>query len=390
MSYAGNTPSNLTVLRLEARKSFSLTLAIKDERERPVDITGCTFEFVMKRQPLQRTGSSDDDNLVVNSAGVITDAAEGGARFNLQASDLSAAQGSEYPFAIVMRTSEGYSAVIVKGIVDLQENTEYESVLFDFDVDEVQPEQGIEVLLRDMVTIEVRVGGMLPPGMNYMTDQEKADLAELVDKWMDVVLGTAAFKNVEFFARAEQGVPEGGLKGRVLKKRTNTSFDMEWMPEQGSGGGADIEITDHDIYTLMVITQNENGLDGEAVDPSEVPWGYVVMSLGNGSWDWRPVELTADDIDDGVTHVTMTVQERTKLNSVAAGATVQVSADWNATSGVAQILNKPTLGTAASQPSSAFATAGHTHRVINLDGIDRGTVAPSGGVDGDIYLWIKD
>jgi hypothetical protein len=35
----------------------------------------------------------------------------------------------------------------------------------------------------------------------------------------------------------------------------------------------------------------------------------------------------------------------------------QVNADWNAGSGVAQILNKPTLGTAAAQDSTAFATA---------------------------------
>jgi hypothetical protein len=35
----------------------------------------------------------------------------------------------------------------------------------------------------------------------------------------------------------------------------------------------------------------------------------------------------------------------------------QVNTDWNALSGVAQVLNKPTLGTAAAQNVSAFATA---------------------------------
>lgn len=35
----------------------------------------------------------------------------------------------------------------------------------------------------------------------------------------------------------------------------------------------------------------------------------------------------------------------------------QVNSDWNAVSGVTQILNKPTLGTAASQNTSAFATS---------------------------------
>lgn len=38
-----------------------------------------------------------------------------------------------------------------------------------------------------------------------------------------------------------------------------------------------------------------------------------------------------------------------KLNGIAAGAEVNVNADWNAQSGDSQILNKPTLGTAASR-----------------------------------------
>jgi hypothetical protein len=39
----------------------------------------------------------------------------------------------------------------------------------------------------------------------------------------------------------------------------------------------------------------------------------------------------------------MTDAEHTKLAGIAAGAEVNVKADWNATSGAAQILNKPTL-----------------------------------------------
>lgn len=39
--------------------------------------------------------------------------------------------------------------------------------------------------------------------------------------------------------------------------------------------------------------------------------------------------------------------DKAKLDAIAAGAEVNVNADWNASSGDAQILNKPTLGTAA-------------------------------------------
>ena len=43
----------------------------------------------------------------------------------------------------------------------------------------------------------------------------------------------------------------------------------------------------------------------------------------------------------------MLPSDKTKLNGIAAGAEVNVNADWNATEGDAQILNKPTLATVA-------------------------------------------
>ena len=49
--------------------------------------------------------------------------------------------------------------------------------------------------------------------------------------------------------------------------------------------------------------------------------------------------------------------EKTKLAGIEAGAQVNVRSDWNATSGDAQILNKPTLGTAAATDTSSYATA---------------------------------
>lgn len=49
--------------------------------------------------------------------------------------------------------------------------------------------------------------------------------------------------------------------------------------------------------------------------------------------------------------------DRTKLDGIAAGAEVNVNADWNSVSGDSQILNKPTLGTAAATNSTAYATA---------------------------------
>lgn len=49
--------------------------------------------------------------------------------------------------------------------------------------------------------------------------------------------------------------------------------------------------------------------------------------------------------------------QATKLAGIADGAEVNVNADWNAGSGDAQILNKPTLGTAAAAATTDFAPA---------------------------------
>lgn len=66
---------------------------------------------------------------------------------------------------------------------------------------------------------------------------------------------------------------------------------------------------------------------------------------------------SADTITDGTTNKAYTAVEKTKLSGIATGAEVNVNADWDSVSGDSQILNKPTLGTAAAQNSTAFATA---------------------------------
>lgn len=66
------------------------------------------------------------------------------------------------------------------------------------------------------------------------------------------------------------------------------------------------------------------------------------LTVGGGTFSG-----TMDDITDGTTYVktenNYTDADASKLSGIAAGAEVNVNADWNAVSGDAQILNKPTL-----------------------------------------------
>jgi nitrogen fixation protein len=72
------------------------------------------------------------------------------------------------------------------------------------------------------------------------------------------------------------------------------------------------------------------------------------------------VVLNQDNILDGTTNKQYSLTEKNKLAGIAAGAEVNVNADWNAVSGDAQILNKPTIPDATSDLTndSGFITIG--------------------------------
>jgi hypothetical protein len=71
--------------------------------------------------------------------------------------------------------------------------------------------------------------------------------------------------------------------------------------------------------------------------------------IGNASNTWEARALTLDDISETATNKHFTASDNTKLDGIESGAEVNVNADWNAVSGDAQILNKPTTITSAEQ-----------------------------------------
>lgn len=160
MAYLGNTPSKETILRLEARKSFSFVLAVKDAQRRAVDLTGASLRIVMKALPLDVADADDDDNLIAEPDAVPTAPDQGLVRFDIQAADLNWPTG-EYPFVVVLTDSDGFSTVLVKGLVDLVQNTEFNSLASLFST--ANPTQQLEVLLRGTTAIDVVAGSALQP-----------------------------------------------------------------------------------------------------------------------------------------------------------------------------------------------------------------------------------
>ena len=80
---------------------------------------------------------------------------------------------------------------------------------------------------------------------------------------------------------------------------------------------------------LTTINVNTVSGGGGAVDSVNGQTGVVV--------------LNQDDVLDGTTYKQYSQTEKTKLAGIAAGAEVNVNSDWNAVSGDALILNKPTI-----------------------------------------------
>jgi len=79
------------------------------------------------------------------------------------------------------------------------------------------------------------------------------------------------------------------------------------------------------------------------------------------------VVLTQDTIGDGTTYKQYSATEKTKLAGIASGAEVNVNPDWNSVSGDSQVLNKPTLGTAAAKNIPASGDASATEVVYGTD-----------------------
>lgn len=98
------------------------------------------------------------------------------------------------------------------------------------------------------------------------------------------------------------------------------------------------------------------------------------------------VVLNQDDILDGTTNKQYTSTEKTKLSGIASGAEVNVNADWNAVSGDALILNKPSIPSTANLFNKTtddsdditqgtlnlFLTTAERTKITNTSGINTG------------------
>ena len=311
--FLSNSPSDVVQLRLEARKSYALHVRVIDDRERGVDITGCVLTFTARKE--LHTSEELGEIVLTAEVSLDEDPKHGYGLLTLQAEDLDLPI-DEYPWSLTMRTPLGFSQVLAKGALCIQQNTDITARGFSFDAP--IGTGSLEAMLRGRHVIRTRVGGALPPGVQWYTDEDAAKLDELHN--------------------ASVLIPSGGAPGELLRKKSETDYDLEWVNPQSYDG------------TLNAANQ---------------PVNAVPLADGNGNWAWQ--EYTPD-----------------------------INVTWD------DVQGKPSLGSAAAADASAFAPAAHTHsatdvssgvfaseripRVSKLRGISSGTSAPTGGEDGDLYF----
>ena len=107
--------------------------------------------------------------------------------------------------------------------------------------------------------------------------------------------------------------------------------------------------------------------------------GDITIGTANGlSLSGQVLSLSSATITDPGA---MSASDKSKLNSIAPGAEVNVNADWNAVTGDAQILNKPTLGTMSAETASDYYTKSQADAGFQVIDADLSTVATIGTSD---------
>jgi len=396
MAQLTNSPDEVTILRLKARKSFALGIFIADQNDHLLDITGATLRLVVRKPTIPSTVTDDSANLIVNSVATLTDPLKGYATFHLQAAELEDAPG-EYAYSITL-VHQGYSSVIVEGPLELEQNTEFTSTTETYST--TGPPQALRVLMREQRAVRVKVGYALAPGTQSFTDADSAKL-DGIQPGAEVNVNAdwlSESGDSQIYNRPTTLLPPGGFPREVVTKVSGADQDAVWSMPTVGGTSDSIFIEEDPLDPLTAFPDDSQGLDATGVDA-----GLTPVTDGLDSWSWQPVAggvvsvngktglvvLTMDDIADGATRLALTPAER------AAIATIDATPDWSV------ITNKPAFGSAALAATTDFLPAtgidaskiisgiiavARIPRVGELLGQSVGQTVPTGGVDGDEYF----
>ena len=116
----GNTPRRETNIAVEANKSYAFGLRFSKTDGSVIDLTGAVVRMVIA-EPGYAGGTevlSIEATHSIDSVGIV--------QFNLQAEDLALTPGS-YMYDVTLYPASGYSTPILKGTIDIGQNTDFDT-----------------------------------------------------------------------------------------------------------------------------------------------------------------------------------------------------------------------------------------------------------------------
>ena len=225
MAKLSNSPRQSLNFDLERRKSYSFKFVMRHVDGTLVDLTGCTIRFVMK--PL---GADEDvfdlNNLLVNNEATLGTTGEG--LFAFQAAELDGDPG-EYPYAIVMWTADNYSSVLMKGTVNLVDNTESLSMYRQFGV--TSPEAALELTLRQGDVVQVVAASMVKVFLGQ--DGGAPTVDSVAGRTGNVVLSSADLTDVNSLVTDAELA--AGLVGKANAAHTHDITDVSGLQSALAG-----------------------------------------------------------------------------------------------------------------------------------------------------------
>jgi hypothetical protein len=177
------------------------------------------------------------------------------------------------------------------------------------------------------------------------------------------------------------------LNARIKPKKSSTASEVPLA--------SDLEVSEIAVNTAdgkLFTKHTDNSIKeiGGGAGPTDLTYTASTRLLESSTGtDVTLPEVVASG-DSGL----ITGADKAKLDGIASGAEVNVQSDWNAVSGDALILNKPTLGTAAATDVGDYATSAQgtladsavqpTDSIDVLSDVDTTTIAPT---DGQVLIW---
>ena len=145
-----------------------------------------------------------------------------------------------------------------------------------------------------------------------------------------------------------------GIETGATADQDLSSYQLQ--PSEGAFANGDKTKLDG-IEASANVTDTANVTSAGALMDSEVTNLAQVKAFDSADYATASQGTKADSAQQPPSEGAFANGDKTKLDGIATGAEVNVNADWNSSSGDSQILNKPTLGTAAATASSDYATA---------------------------------